>query len=103
MIFVDRLALVWGGFLIIIMAMVWRGDGFLLDDPGIWRVLGLVVGIPWLALRALDIVFTGRIRLGAMGKAIGRARRPHPYIDVIPPSRGHQWEPPGSGSRLRER
>ncbi len=85
MIWVDRLALAWGALLILIGAMVWKGPGYLLDDPGIWYILELVVGLPWLILRALDFIVTGRVRLGLLGAALGRhLRRPHD-IDVMPP------------------
>jgi hypothetical protein len=85
MIWVDRLALAWGGLLIIIGAMAWKGPGYLLDDPGVWYILELLVGLPWLILRALDFIVTGRVRLGLLGAALGRNLRRQPDITVMPP------------------
>jgi hypothetical protein len=87
MIWADRVALVWGSLLIAIMALAWKGPGYLLDDAGVWYILELAVGIPWLILRGLDIIFTGRLRFGAIGRAIGKATRPRPDITVMPPFR----------------
>jgi hypothetical protein len=76
-IWADRLALVWGILLIVVMAMVWKGPGFLLDDAGIWYILELVVGLPWIVLRGLDIVLTGQVRLRLPAQAAQTAAHRH--------------------------
>jgi len=103
MIWVDRLAIAWGAFLILIGAMVWKGPGYLLDDPGVWYILELTVGLPWLILRALDFIFTGRVRLGTLGSA--RARLPYQPRDTIamPRHPAPQWEQRDTWSTPRER
>lgn len=89
MIWADRLALGWAALLIFVMTLAWKGPGFPLDDGGVWYILELIVGIPWLVLRVLDFIFTGQIRLGSLGH-LGRATRQRPDIVVMPPYRGRR-------------
>jgi hypothetical protein len=55
----DKIAVIWGGILLLIMAAAWKGPQFMLSDWGVWYILWLVVGIPWLILRLVDLVTGG--------------------------------------------
>lgn len=84
MIWADRIAAVWGGLLLVIMFMAWKGPMFMLSDPGVWYVLWLILGIPWLVLRGLDLAFTGRVRLRSTAVTTAKPQRPG-TVEILPP------------------
>ena len=86
MIWADRLALVWG--MIYAILCVWAS---IPQDFAI--AVGLyIVGGPWIALRIIDLIFTGRIRLGPSRAPTHFPRQP-PYIDVTPPHPARRQAP----------
>jgi hypothetical protein len=102
-IWADRVAAVWGGLLLVVMTMAWQGPpAHPLDDPGVWYILELTVGIPWLVLRGIDLIFTGRVRLGRTGEALGRIFHQRRDIVVMPPPPAPRWGQRDSGSTFRE-
>ena len=67
LIWADRVAVVWWGLIALLLWAVWKDPHSTpFSDPGVWHIFTLVVGIPWLLLRALDLIFTGQIRLRSM-------------------------------------
>jgi hypothetical protein len=61
MIWADRIGLVWalflGGLAVVMMMVTGKG----LTDGG--QILAGSIVVPWLLLRALDFIVTGRIRI----------------------------------------
>lgn len=61
----DKVALIWGGFLFVILAAAWRGPILLPSDQypplwlGAWQFGWWIVGIPWLILRLIDFAAGG--------------------------------------------
>jgi hypothetical protein len=64
LIWADRIALVWWGFLAIILMMGPIGPTVLVD-PRAWHAFVILVGIPWLFLRGIDFIVTGHARHGS--------------------------------------
>lgn len=83
LIWADRVAVVWGGLLLTIMFIAWRGAEPMLSDPGVWHILGLIVGIPWMILRGLDLIVTGQFRL-CRATSPAKPLRPG-AVEIIPP------------------
>jgi hypothetical protein len=92
LIWADRLVLVWltlifAGFLILGGAQSFH------DHPEanivvMEYIIGYFAVLPWLVLRALDLLITGRVRL----IAAPLRRRPHDIV-VMPPHQAHRLEP----------
>lgn len=61
MIWADRVALVWGGLLWGVMALLASGHGSSGDALNIEviKAVLLLAGVPWLLLRGIDFVFHG--------------------------------------------
>ncbi len=64
----DKVALVWGGTLFLILACAWRGGWIFWYDGmppiwlGAWQFGWWLVGIPWLFLRFIDLALGGPAR-----------------------------------------
>jgi hypothetical protein len=125
LIWADRVALMW---LVLIFVGVFfltmgRSVSLTVRDPaGAWDVWGPIIEFfvlpPWLVLRALDLIFTGEIRLRSMRAQMesakakqqisGRVRlaatprrlRPH-EIAAMPQPRGRPLAPPSIAPILR--
>ena len=89
MIWADRIALVLVTMLTVIYALSWPiGQNPTITPPQAYMIVGLV---PWLLMRALDFIVTGRIRVPERHRHLGG-------VAPLPPSWG-QSSPFGSARR----
>jgi hypothetical protein len=58
MIWADRLALAWG--VIYALLCLWAS----IPQDFALALAGYMIGIPWFVLRVMDLIVTGRVRLG---------------------------------------
>jgi hypothetical protein len=64
----DKIGLAWGLFLAFVLAAAWKGTWLWWGDGlppywyGLWEFGWRFVGVPWLALRLLDMVTGGPSR-----------------------------------------
>ena len=92
LIWADRVALVCLGLLAILLCAAWRDPNTspfsIVGIRVLWEFGRLVIGVPWLLMRALDLLLTGRVRLVATPL---RPRRPD--IVVMPPPQARPLAP----------